>query len=64
MPLFLSFVLTAMAQRAKQPETPMVYQATPERINDLVHTKLEAKFDYQQSQLNGKVCLIFMLPIP
>lgn len=31
------------------------YRATPERINDLVHTKLDAKFDYTKSQLNGKV---------
>ena len=34
-----------------------IYQATPERINDLVHTKLDAGFDYQKQQLNGKVWL-------
>ncbi len=33
------------------------YQAAPERINNVVHTKLDAKFDYQQQQLNGKVWL-------
>ncbi|OLY93221.1 aminopeptidase N [Cnuella takakiae] len=33
------------------------YRATPEKINDLVHTKLEAKLDYTKSQLNGKVWL-------
>lgn len=27
---------------------------TPERINNLVHTKLDVKFDYQNSQLHGK----------
>src|SRR5512146_2608722 len=31
------------------------YHATAERINDLVHTKLDAKFDYSKSELNGKV---------
>jgi aminopeptidase N len=33
------------------------YQATPERINNVVHTKLDAKFDYGKQQLNGKVWL-------
>ena len=32
-----------------------MYRETPNRINDLVHTKLEAGFDYTKSQLNGKV---------
>src|SRR4029079_10149003 len=31
------------------------YRATAEKINDLVHTKLDAKFDYSKSQMNGKV---------
>ena len=31
------------------------YRSTAEKINDLVHTKLDAKFDYTKSQLNGKV---------
>lgn len=31
------------------------YRATATKINDLVHTKLEARFDYSRSQLNGKV---------
>ena len=37
------------------PGTNKVYQATAEKVNDLVHTKLDAKFDYSKSQLNGKV---------
>lgn len=45
------------AQRNPPPEPPKVYQFTPEKINDLVHTKLEAGFDYTKSQLNGKVWL-------
>ncbi len=31
------------------------YRTTSEKINNLVHTKLDAKFDYPKSQLNGKV---------
>ena len=43
------------AQRAPRPEPPKSYQPTATKINDLVHTKLEAGFDYSRSQLNGKV---------
>lgn len=42
---------------AAKSSTQKVYQATPEKINDLVHTKLEARLDYTKSQLNGKVWL-------
>jgi aminopeptidase N len=31
-----------------------VYRATPERINNLVHTRLDARFDYAKSHLLGK----------
>ena len=31
------------------------YRETATRINDLVHTKLDVKFDYDKSYLNGKV---------
>jgi len=30
------------------------YRETAPRINDLVHTKLDVKFDYDKSYLNGK----------
>ena len=30
------------------------YRETATRINDLVHTKLEAKFDYNKSYMYGK----------
>ncbi|RYY38828.1 MAG: M1 family peptidase [Chitinophagaceae bacterium] len=30
------------------------YRATTEKINDLVHTKLDARFDFSKSQLKGK----------
>ena len=32
-----------------------VYRESSPRINDLVHTKIDAKFDYSKSYLNGKV---------
>ncbi|WP_240627871.1 M1 family metallopeptidase [Terrimonas sp.] len=38
-----------------QSATDSVYQAVPEKINDLVHTKLEARFDYEKSYMYGKV---------
>ena len=50
---FLLLAVFAIAQ-PKQPAPPKTYQATPERINDLVHTKLDAKFDYSKQQLIGK----------
>lgn len=31
------------------------YRATPEKINNLVHTKLDARLDFPKSQLHGKV---------
>src|SRR5687767_7211511 len=31
-----------------------IYRAFPTKINNLVHTKLVARFDYQQSRLIGK----------
>ncbi len=34
-----------------------VYRETAPKINNLVHTKLDAKFDYSKSYLNGKVWL-------
>ncbi len=31
-----------------------IYRSTPERINDLVHTKLEVGFDYEKTWMYGK----------
>src|ERR1044072_8737174 len=31
-----------------------LYRASAPRINDLVHTKLDAKFDYSKSYMNGQ----------
>ncbi|RYY95371.1 MAG: M1 family peptidase [Chitinophagaceae bacterium] len=41
-------------ESAPAAEVPKVFRATAEKINDLVHTKLDARFNFQKSQLNGK----------
>jgi aminopeptidase N len=51
---YLLLTVCVFAQKPKT-EAPKGYQATPAKINNLVHTKLEAGFDYTKSQLNGKV---------
>src|SRR5438270_544522 len=58
--VLLSFLLTIGTYGWTQPAAPSsdpskVYRATPEKINDLVHTKLDAHFNYSKSQMNGKV---------
>jgi aminopeptidase N len=40
-----------------QDDWKKIYRSFPTKINDLVHTKLDAKFDYSKSYLNGKVWL-------
>ncbi len=57
--LFSALGLIAMATQAQlpnaKPVASTVYRETPGRINDLIHTKLQARFDYSKSQLLGKV---------
>lgn len=55
--VFLAFLFGCFTMGLAQapPKAPTTYQATAEKINDLVHTKLDAKFDYSKSQLIGKV---------
>ncbi|MEO0064975.1 MAG: hypothetical protein RI983_301 [Bacteroidota bacterium] len=54
-------LIIALAQlgniTAQEPakETQKLYRAFPEKINNLVHTKLNASFDYSKSRLNGNV---------
>ncbi|RYF86998.1 MAG: M1 family peptidase [Chitinophagaceae bacterium] len=52
--ILLTLTIASQAQ-PRTPEVPKIYRATAERINDLVHTKLDAKFDYSKQQLNGNV---------
>ncbi|MEI9808008.1 MAG: M1 family metallopeptidase [Bacteroidota bacterium] len=49
-------VYTLMAQTGSVRDTSWKkeYRETATRINDLVHTKLDVKFDYSKSYLNGK----------
>ncbi|MBC8034616.1 MAG: M1 family peptidase [Chitinophagaceae bacterium] len=64
---FLSFIVAMLAFFFVQAQFPIHqrvdtpwqsnYRSTPARLNDLVHTKLEAKFDYDKSYLYGKVWL-------
>jgi aminopeptidase N len=49
-----SLIIFSSAQTTEQPN-PKEYRATAEKINDIIHTRLEAKFDYTKSYLYGKV---------
>ena len=54
--VFSLIVLTALNLFAQEEEQkPSVYQASAEKVHDLVHTRLEARFDYSKSQMLGKV---------
>jgi aminopeptidase N len=53
--VFHSFLIIYLSAQTTQPINPKEYRATAEKINDLVHTRLEAKFDYAKSYLYGKV---------
>ncbi|HRQ51591.1 MAG TPA: M1 family aminopeptidase, partial [Agriterribacter sp.] len=37
------------------PASTGIYRAVPEKLTDLVHTKLEARFDYEKAYMYGKV---------
>jgi aminopeptidase N len=49
--------LVMVAQQEAKPDTSwkQVYRESAERINDLVHTKLDARLDFDKSYLYGKV---------
>lgn len=54
--LLIAFLpLFAVAQTSGNEDWKKVYRSFPTKINNLVHTRLDAKFDYEQSYLNGKV---------
>lgn len=61
--VLLSFCLCLAIVGLSQPGTgpaeavPKIYRATPERINDVVHTRMDGKLDFSKSQLIGKVWL-------
>jgi aminopeptidase N len=53
--LLCAFVVNLTLAFAQPGGVSPEYRSTAEKINDLIHTKLDAKFDYSKSQLNGKV---------
>jgi aminopeptidase N len=58
----LAFVLAvntswAQTEKAAAAPTDIRYRASATKINALVHTKLDVKFDYAKKQLNGKAWL-------
>ena len=57
--LFSLFAVTQLSAQEKTENAPWkkIYRAVPDKINDLVHTKLNARFDYAHSYLNGNVWL-------
>ena len=55
--VFCSAVIFAQPAAPRDTSWKAVYRESAPRINDLVHTKIDAKFDYSKSYLNGKVWL-------
>ncbi len=53
---FLFFSVTCFSQsESREGEVwRTIYRATPARINDLIHTKLEVRFDFPRSWMYGK----------
>lgn len=51
---FISISATAQHMPLKDTSWKKEYRSTATRINDLVHTKLDVKFDFNQSYLYGK----------
>ncbi|QIH32014.1 M1 family aminopeptidase [Sphingobacterium sp. DR205] len=53
--LYLAITLSAIGMsQAQQPSEDQQYRATPTKVNNLVHTKLDVRFDYKNQFLNGK----------
>lgn len=51
----LSIIVSAQHGAPADTSWKKIYRETAPKINDLVHTKLDAKFDYDAAYLNGKV---------
>ncbi|MBO2009848.1 M1 family aminopeptidase [Hymenobacter negativus] len=52
--LLFFFALVTVVPAVAQPSAATAYQAATHRINDLVHTKLDVRFDYAKRYLYGK----------
>jgi len=59
--LFLTLILAQLNAVAQMPAEKIdwkkVYRSFPEKINDLVHTRLEATLVFERSELEGKATL-------
>src|SRR3989337_3417124 len=55
--IFHCFLIIFVSAQVTEPSSPKAYRATDKKINNLIHTKLKAKFDYSKSYMNGKVWL-------
>lgn len=55
--LSLTLIVTANAQIHQPAEWRTNYRAFATKVNNLVHSRLDASFDYERSQLNGKAWL-------
>ncbi|RVT98321.1 M1 family peptidase [Mucilaginibacter limnophilus] len=55
--LITACIVPALAQQPKpKAEDPLmkIYRETPAKVNDLIHTKLDVRFDYKKRYLYGK----------
>ncbi|MCU0389174.1 MAG: M1 family metallopeptidase [Chitinophagaceae bacterium] len=49
--------LLAIQSIAQEPAWKKIYRATPEKTMNMVHTRLDVRFDYTQSRMSGKAWL-------
>jgi len=51
-----AFITPAMAQQKPKADDPLlkIYRETPPKLNDLIHTKLDVRFDYKKRYMYGK----------
>ena len=49
-----SVIPAAYAQKTKEDQDLKIYRATPTKINALIHTKLDVRFDYKKRYMHGK----------
>ncbi|HET8827952.1 MAG TPA: M1 family metallopeptidase, partial [Pelobium sp.] len=54
---FATFSQAQQVQPDSSKSIQSIYRATPEKINDLINTKLDVKFDYKKAYLYGKAWL-------
>ncbi len=48
------FIMAQFGQESKDTSWKKIYRASSPRVNDLVHTKLDVRFDYDKSWMYGK----------